>query len=270
MTDFYAAAQTMFAQHGWISHPQRLDASGKPKVPIVAGWPQLRSIEGLPWDQAKGIGIVLGPTSNNLAVIDVDDVEMADAVFALVVRGHVETRMGRTISNHLHVYFREQQSSASTAFKVQWRGRSIGIELKAKGTQVTCPPTPGYEPVGIEEHLDGVKEVPNLRAAWEPIAARLGIEMPPPAAGRTNGAGFPSPWQAEVPAGERNRAMYVEAHKLKRAGIAEDEALALLRTRFETSYEPGESNWEEMAATIASAYRKDNDREEARVAWSFS
>ena len=270
MTDYYEAARTMIAEHGWISHPQRLDASGKPKVPIVAGWLQLRDIEGLPWDQAKGIGIVLGPASNNLAVIDVDDVEMADAVFALMVRAHVETRMVRTISNNLHVYFREQQPSASTAFKVQWRGRMIGIELKAEKTQVTCPPTVGYEAVGIGEHLDSIKEVPNLLAAWEPIVTRLGIEMPSPAAERTNGAGYPTPWQGNVPAGERNKAMYREAHQLKRAGMGQDEALAVLRSRWESSYEGGESSWEEMAATIASAYRKADDREEARVAWAFN
>ena len=266
MTDYYQAAQAMFADHGWISQPLILDRSGKPKRAFIKGWSSLQSIDGLPWEEAKGIGIVLGTNSANLGVIDVDDNEMADAVFALMVRGHAETRMVRTISNNLHVYFREQQPSGSTAFKVQWRERAIGIELKATGTQVTVPPTPGYAIVGIDGHVDEIKEVPSLRAAWEPIAAILGISMLAPKA-RTN-AGFPKPWQANVPAGSRNKAMFIEAHQLKRSGIELDEALALLQTRYESSYAEGECTWQEMVLTIMSAYSK-NDVVDGRIVWSL-
>ena len=109
MTGFYKAAQAMHASYGWISQPLMLDGSGKPKRPIVKDWTQLQSIDGLPWVRAMGLGIVLGPASNNLGVIDVDDNAMADAVFALMVREHVETRMVRTISNNLPVSCREPQ-----------------------------------------------------------------------------------------------------------------------------------------------------------------
>lgn len=267
MTDFYKAAQAMFAEHNWVSQPLTLDASGRPKVPIVKGWRQLRSPEGLPWEEAKGIGIVLGQASDNLAAIDVDDVELSNAIFALMVRTHVATRMVRTGRGRMHLYFREQHPSASTSFKASWRGSDRPIELRAEGNQITAPPTSGYEPMGIEGHLDDIKAVPSLRAAWEPIAAKLGIEMP--ATTTRPSAGYPTPWQAEVPAGERNRSMYVEAHKLRQADVPLDEALALLQGRYETSYEPGESDWQEMANTIISAYSK-ADVIEGRIEWALS
>lgn len=273
MTDFLQAARSMFADHGWISQPLKLDASGRPKVPIVKGWRRLRTlgdVDRLPWGEAKGIGIVLGQASDNLAALDIDDTELADATFALLMRSHVSTRMISTGRNRLHVYFKEEHSSGSIVLPVRWRGRDIPVELRAEGNQLTAPPTANYEAIGFAEQLDTIKVVPNIRAAWDSIAAKLGAEMPSPAAGRTNGAGYPTPWQANVPAGERNRSMYREAHQLRRAGIELDEARALLHSRYQSSYAQSESSWQEMADTIASAYRKADDREEVRVEWAFS
>ena len=75
--------------------------------------------------------------------------------------------------------------------------------------------------------------------------------------------------QLTVPAGERNRSMYIEAHQLRRAGIELDEALALLQARYESSYAQGECTWDEMVVTIMSAYKK-ADVAEGPIEWALS
>ena len=240
-----ADAARAYAQRGWVAIPLGLDSHGLPKRPLPMGWPTLTLLEALAlpeWSDARGIGLVLGTPSNGLAVLDLDDSEMASAAFALCSH----TRCVRTIRKRGHIYVVEDTPSSSTAITVQWHGRQIKVELKATGTQVASPPTLGYEVVSNVEP----KRVPSVGAAWEGLAAALGIVM------EHQRAGYPPPWQEHVPDGERNQSAFMEAHRLREAGLSYALALEHLRFRWETHYQQGGQTWEQIERTIRSAYRK--------------
>lgn len=244
---------------GWMVTPLTNDANGFPKRPIAQDWPNLprtkETLDALPWAQAKGIGVVLGPVSNNLAAIDVDDVEMGETIYQLFLSRQRETRIVRTIRKRLHVYIYEEIPSPSKAFSVPWQGRAVQIELKAQGTQVAAPPTPGYELLMNAPPM----RCPNLLAAWTSLALHLNIKRPDYIKGVNPDAkigNYPRPWNPNVPPGQRNKAAYVEAHRLREARIPLEQALELMRIRIQTGYAQGETTWEEMERTIQSAYRQ--------------
>lgn len=251
MSALQEAVPIIFSR-GWTPVALGLDAKGKPKRPLAAAWQRIphdmARVKAQPWATAQGMGIILGPASDNLAVIDIDDNALASRVFATLVRGHVYTRMAWTGRKNLHVYVREKEPSEPKIRRITWQGREIPIELKAKGQQVAAPPTPGYSICDRE----GWKpiEVPTVLAAWLSIEKRLGIEPPTEAA-----QNYPKPWGITVPAGERNRAAFVEACRLREAGMPFEQARELMQSRFNQAYEPGES-WHAIEKTIRSAYRR--------------
>ena len=71
-----AAAADYYEKRGCVCMPLQNDSNGYPKRPIVSDWTNIRAwmpdIDALPWWGAAGLGILLGPTSNNLAVLDID------------------------------------------------------------------------------------------------------------------------------------------------------------------------------------------------------
>lgn len=229
------------------------DAAGFPKRPLAARWTSIpynwKLVQEQPWEQATGLGIQLGLRSGNLGAIDIDDADMADAAFAWLVRSHIYPEMVWTIRNRLHVYVRETTPSRSVAFKVQWEGRQCQVELKATGTQVAAPPTPGYTLACDRPPWSA----PALAAAWGELAMALGVKAPEHT---TGSAGYPQPWQPHVEAGERNKALYIEAHKLREAGLGLEAALEIMRVRYESHYEQAESEWQEAERTIRSAFRR--------------
>lgn len=242
--NFLVAAQS-YASRGWLPIPLGLDGQGFPKRPLPKNWPNLDLIEALAlpqWADCAGLGIVLGKASNGLAVIDIDDPELAEAAFALCA--HI--RCVRTVRRRAHIYVVEEAPSQSTASVVQWHGRQIKFELKAQRTQVAAPPTPGYEVV----HDVPPKRVPNILAAWEGLADRLGVVM------EVQSAGYPPPWQEHVGDGERNQSAYVEAHRLREAGLPLPQALAFMEHRWLTYYQAGGQDWLEIERTVQSAYKK--------------
>jgi len=240
----HAEANRLFL--GWTSIPLVLDKQGLPKKPINNGWPKFTTddVPNLDWGMAVGIGIVLGPASKNLAVIDVDDVELAEEIFALPRY----TLMVRTGRGRGHVYLYEDKPSASSARKIQYHGRTVGIELKAMGTQVASPPTPGYSQV----HGDlPPARVASIAVGWEQLANALGIDP-----GATESAGFPRPWAGSVTQDVRNKSAYIEAHKLREAGMGLPLALRYMQLRWEQDYAEGDQAWLEVERTIRSAYAK--------------
>ena len=242
--DFFLAALDYF-QQGYTCIPLGLDAAGFPKRPIPVGWTQLphrlELIQAADWGEAKGIGIVLGPSSGNLGVIDLDDVDLAECA----AKWTKHTRTVRTVRGRAHVYVKERTLSKPRSFKVLWHGKQVQIELKCQGTQVACPPTPGYS---ILSEADP-KEVENIGAAWMGLARCLGIEASEP-------EGYPKAWRDKVSAGERNKSAYVEAHFLRQARMPLDMALRIMELRWQADYEKGEEDWAEVARTIESAYAK--------------
>ena len=242
----------LYYDTGYTTIPLGLDVSGRPKRPLPSAWSSMPhnwdKISQAPWHNAKGLGIVLGPQSNNLAVIDIDDEEMAQEVIAICKH----TRAIRTIRNRCHVYIREQEPSRPTIVPVEWRGKQIKIELKCMGAQVAAPPTPGYNHVGAPDREPIL--VKNIAEAWGKLAKHLNAITIV-----VNGeitSGYPKPWQPSVPVGERNKSVYIEAHKLREAGMDKQLALDIMQTRYHEHYAKGGMAWNEVLATIDSAYRK--------------
>ena len=242
---------SILVQRGWCPMPLTLDSAGLPKRPIVANWPTLVAtadvIAALPWDGAAGLGVVLGHPSGGLAAIDIDDVGLGGKVLALL--GRDGPRSVRTIRKRAHVYVQEvAQLSPSRAFTIQWEGRTVQIELKAEGTQVAAPPTPGYELIGRGAPYPS----PSIATAWKWLCDKVGIKDE----GSAVSAGFPSPWRPEVPLEERNKSAYVEAHMLRQAQMPLGLALRYMALRWEQDYAQGDQDWGEVERTIRSAYRK--------------
>lgn len=244
-------AARRYSTLGWVAMPLRLDANDLPKRPFIDNWQNLTlpwegNLSDLPWDKAVGLGLLLGPASSGLAVIDVDDEELAREIFPLCE----STRCVSTVRNRGHIYYIESNPSRSKKFTVLYNGRSVTIELKTTGTQVAAPPTPGYSRIG--PHTGQPQRVDSIDNAWNSIAQRLGI---------TQGASVPNTryrgvWEPAVSASHRNDTMFREAHFLREAGMPLEAALRLLRLRWEADYEQGGQDWEEIQNTIRSAYRK--------------
>ena len=255
MTDFRASAKDYFAR-GWVTISLVLDDNGKPKRPFSGAWQNTpndwEAISQLPWERAKGIGIVLGPVSDNLSVIDIDDEQLAAAVYELLVNAGGKFYYVRTGSNRAHLYFREGLASAPRTLRgLTWRDRTFGIELKGKGQQVAAPPTPGYEFRGTSTEPTPVG---TLERAWDAIRTGMGIVVP----GDERGSGnYPRPWQDRIADGERNNAIFIESCKLAEAGLPLDSALSTMLVRIKQAYE-GQLDERAVIRTIRSAYRKVN------------
>ena len=261
-----AAALTMLSR-SWLCMPLKKDDAGMPKRPIVMEWTSLQrseeTVRSLPWDGAAGLGIVLGHASNDLGVIDIDDEELWVAVSALWPAASAP-RMVETFRKRGHLYVAEKRgASASTRFSYNWDGREVNIELKATGTQVAAPPTPGYtlwtqgKPLRCGSLPQAWDHLKRLLAHHYPDFAEKAPETPTNVGVQGGGpAGYPKPWLEHVPKGERNKAVYIEAHKLREAGLHQEAAVEMLWGRVKAQYEAGEMGYTEYLNTVRSAYRK--------------
>ena len=257
MTDFRSAAKRYFDERGWVTIPLTLDDNAKPKRPFSPAWQQTPAdwavIEAQAWEQAKGIGIVLGPVSDNLGVIDIDDVELAAAIHALLSASDAQFYFVRTGSDRAHLYFREGVATAPrTMHGLTWRDHTFGIELKGKGQQVAAPPTPGYEFRGTRSDPTPVA---TLDKAWRAIQTTMGIEAGD--SQHRSAGGYPRAWQDNIQVGERNNAIYIESLRLAEAKMPLDSAIATMLARIKQVYE-GQVDERSVVQTIRSAYRKVN------------
>ena len=263
MASLREAATNMLNDRNWLCIPLRKDTNGFPKVPIVPSWTTLTrdatTISSLPWEQAEGLGIVLGSASDGLAVLDVDDEELARAIM-LTAWDRLDTspRLVSTARNRLHIYIQEVgYPSPSSKLTVQWDGRPVTVELKANLTQVAAPPTRGYSLINPPQEP---APFPSIADAWEFVvdclkASQFGDKLAVPSNALVN-KGYPEPWQDNVTAGERDEAAYIEAHKLRESGMSLRQALKLMFARFHEDYEQQGISWFEIKKTIESAYRK--------------
>ncbi len=255
MTDFRVAALDYF-NRGWTSIPLILDANGFPKRPFSNDWQHTQhdweQIDALPWKQALGIGLVLGPASDNLAVIDIDCVPLAATLLSMLQsRPGSEYYYVRTGRNRCHLYFREGvATSPRTMNGLTWQGETFGAELKGRGQQVAAPPTPGYTFLGTSQTPTPVA---TLESAWLPIAATLGINGAESA--HRGAAGYPAPWRETLGEGERSNAIYVESCRLAEAKMPYNAALATMLARVKIAYE-GHMDENAVMITVRSAYRR--------------
>jgi len=260
-TSLYDAAVTMMKERGWLCIPLRRDPV-YPKIPMVHAWtmlePTLETVKSMPWDKAEGLGIVLGKKSN-LAVIDVDDEELANVIIA-TVWDHFDTspRLVKTIRSRLHIYVCELGGvSGSSKFSVTWDNRPVTIELKSEGTQVAAPPTTGYTLLNPSRkpwsHF-------SVGSAWEfvvdcikdqPYGNRLQV-----AADNHVPKQREAPWPNEVGEGNRNETAYKEAHRLRESSMPIEQALEHMEIRFNNHYVHKGMSLDEVRRTVESAYRK--------------
>jgi hypothetical protein len=254
--DFLKAALVLL-ERGWLAHPLGLDKSGFPKRPLTTGWTSLvrseETVRSLPWRDARGLGIVLGEQSSGLCVLDIDDESLFNAT--LVAMGGVNCmRWVRTIRKRGHLYFQAVgPPGQSSANQVLWQGRPVQVELKSSGTQVAAPPTPGYT-LYTKESPKREFDIKSAYQFWmdcmEDVApGQLSIPED------SDAVGYPKPWKERVTT-LRNNTAYIESHKLREAGISLEQALYLMKARFDQDYEKGEITWEELDNSIHSAYAK--------------
>lgn len=245
-----------YYDRGWTTIPLIPDNNGLPKRPFSPGWQdtphEWDAIQALPWHQAQGIGIVLGPVSDNLAVIDIDDDLVATVIFdALIKADDAKFYYVRTGRNRCHLYFREGAPSAPrTMSGITYGDRTFGVELKGKGQQVAAPPTPGYRFLGTSQQPSPVG---TIQQAWDALAS--GFQLVAPSGARAGSAGYPRAWQDAVKEGNRNNAIYVESCRLAEAGMPLQSAIDTMLARVRQAYS-GQVSDRDIAGTVRSAYRK--------------
>jgi len=252
----------LYRDMGWTTIPLVNDEAGFPKRPFLDSWQkaQLGDVPGFPWERAIGLGVVLGPASGNLAVIDIDDVQMAQHAADATTNCYFV----RTARKRGHLYVQEGTASASKALHMMVDGRNIMIELKARGTQVAAPPSPGYS---IWNQAPVLK-ADSVAAVLTDLCSWLGYAPPP-----LSGGAYPTPWQHEVSVGDRNDAQFVEGCHLARAGMPFAEAVEVMRIRFQVAYQKDEGKdhkgEQAMIRTLQSSYQRvtdDHQREAAKLA----
>jgi hypothetical protein len=268
MADLLSSARNYFNQYGWVTHPLGMDANNLPKRPLTKDWTNIeasmQAIESLDWGSAKGMGLITGSKSG-IGVIDVDDKDLA---LVLPLLWDHYPLMVSTARNRGHVYVLETDgSSGSSKFFVTYRGRDVGIELKGNGTQVAMPPTENYQWLRCTTHHDHERGDPHnstplkafsLASAWEFIMDCINYEfgegtihmkesMP-------DNAGYPKVWADHVAEGTRNDSVYVEAHRLRRSGCTEEQAVDIMLRRVDLSYEGGMTE-DEIKSTVYSAFK---------------
>ncbi|MEX1254100.1 MAG: AAA family ATPase [Dehalococcoidia bacterium] len=231
----------------------RADAKGKPKAPIVTGWQtmSLDTWEAQPWERALGVGLLLGPASGNLGIIDVDDVGLADAALALFLRRHRPARFVRTGSNRGHIYVIENQPTAhKRKVLAAFDGRPVKVDLLVQGAQAVAPPTAGYGLEGYEETLDADPlPVPNIEAAWQSLARDLNIRE---IEARQRGTNANAPPLGErIIEGARNDTLASLAGSMRRRGATRREILAALTVMNERCEPPlSERELEAIARSV--------------------
>lgn len=251
--DFIAAARA-YIRDGFTPIALGPDADGRPKKPLAYQWANLTPHDPRTrkqgWKRATGIGLLCGPHSNNLEVIDIDDEELAEAIFVKFARAHSHVRFVWTVRGRGHIYLRVRVPNERPGpWHGQWEGREVRGELRGRGMQVAAPPTPGY----ILAREEPPQVVESARKAFDAICLAMGIQ-PIEGAG---GGNYPPAWRDIVREGSRNDSLYVEACKLAAVRMPFERAVELLRLNVELHYEDGERMADkEFRDTVMSAYRR--------------
>jgi hypothetical protein len=146
MTDFRDVA-AKYAERGITVCPLGLDQQGKPKQRLDRHATRFRPSDNTShsWDHnlVKGIAIVLGPPSGNLAVIDIDARGLADYVWHWLSAWETPPLMCRT-PRGVHIYCREPEPSQWTHLAVKYQGKEYDVDILAAGNVAAIPSTPGY------------------------------------------------------------------------------------------------------------------------------
>jgi hypothetical protein len=123
-----------------------LDDHNIAKRPLSENYPRFHAADNTrhDWSAAKGLGIVLGKPSGNLAVIDVDDVGLSEHLLRNLQAETAPPLMVRTARGRLHIYCLEPTVSRPIDLEVRYQGRRCLVQLLAAACVAAAPPTPGY------------------------------------------------------------------------------------------------------------------------------
>lgn len=180
------------------------------------------------WPQAH-IGLVTGKVSGSLAVLDIDDAELADRITS---SNREDAALVKTPSGGLHLYLRETQGNSPSGPIV-----SGVADLKAEGGYVVAPPSAGYEGVSDKAPFP----VQNAREWASTFLQTLGVQIatqsPSVAASgtQTSPPGWISKALADLQAGNRNQTFAKIAGRLHRDGWTPEEIFMLLTPHAERS-----------------------------------
>ena len=248
-----------YSGFGWATVPLRNNDDGIAKIPIVPEWQKLmpEDAESLPWEQAQGIGIVLGRNSLYMGVIDIDDDELACELAAYLIL-HDRPLMAYTARRRIHIYVQESDPSPTRKLHLLFRERQVLVELRSTDAQCALPPTPGYEWANRAwEPFYG-----SLSEVWAGLMGKVGVSYPDPRQKNARSgsvaapvAGYPTGWATSVSHGERNDACFYESACLKDARMPMEQAWAFMEGRIRACYQ-APVNWQEMRKTFESAFRR--------------
>ena len=110
MTEIEDAARKYLTVHKWVPIALGLDAEGRPKRPFFDGWQHLTLDDPRTrkqgWARAKGVGLLCGPNSGNLAVIgpDVSPELAAATIDSITVLGalHASASVKDALAGRIH------------------------------------------------------------------------------------------------------------------------------------------------------------------------
>jgi hypothetical protein len=109
----FASTAAKLASRGITVVPLKLDADGFAKVPIFEMYPMLTPADNIShdWTTAAGLGLVLGRPSGNLAVLDVDDIGLAEHLLRHLGKWPRPPLMVRTARHRLHVHVARESAA---------------------------------------------------------------------------------------------------------------------------------------------------------------
>jgi hypothetical protein len=219
--------------NSWKEYQERL-----PKEQEVADWWQR-------WPDAN-VAIVCGPVSEGLAVLDIDDRELAEAM-AADAGLQAETTLVRTPSDGLHVYTIETEGTSPSGPLVPGLA-----DLKAAGGYVLAPPSgiDGREYVYLTNN--GIMRVPKAKGWALELLATYGFEMPE---SKTSSKRLDTAEILEgLPEGERDDALFRLACKLRRTDVPREMTERLILEAAAKCSPPFSER--EALEKVASAYRR--------------
>ena len=167
-------------------------------------------------DEPPSVGIVCGTVSGGLAVVDLDDLDVAQAT-ACDLELQTATTLIETPSGGCHCWLQETGTTSHCCPLKDASGNAIG-DLKGEGGYVVAPPSPGYK---------FISKAPPAKVgdAWAWAADTLkgvGVEL------RRNGHGRAEPLPERIPVGQRATTLTSLAGSMRRRGASEAGIFAAL------------------------------------------
>lgn len=173
----------------------------------------------------EGLGVVCGPVSGNLLVVDWDD----DDLYTDWALGHAEmcdTKKVQTGNGGHHLWYRLADGGNLTRRKFVWKGKPAGDAIYTGG-QVVVPPSRHPDSGERYKWLTGkdipIREIQNF--------AELGLEFQRPLKTQTGD-------NAAIPTGQRSDTLTSLAGTMRRRGMSADAVEAAIKAENQARCDP--------------------------------